>query len=222
MPGALADNPHHRPHRLASLLSVVGVLFVAANVGSIMMPTLVKDAPVLLLVLSSRNRHLLLTVGAGIDALPYFMVASLRLTAAAIPFYLLGRWYGDSGLRWLERQAGGVPTTISWIERGYRRAGDVVLFLMVGSNLVCLLAGQRRDSPRRFATVFGLGVLARLCFFWFLGKAMKDFLNTIIDWIQRYQWWLVAIFFLTTVVQSYRRSAAAAKEEPPHEVDEAR
>lgn len=221
MPGALADNPHHRRHRLASLLGIVGALLVAANVGSIMMPTLVKDAPVLLLALSSRSRHLLLTVGAGIDAIPYFVVASLRLSAAAIPFYLLGRWYGDSGLRWLERQAGGMPATISWVERGYRRYGDIVLFFMVGSNLVCLLAGQRRDSPKRFALVFGAGVLARLCFFWIVGKAFEDFLTDVVDWIGRYQWWLVGAFFLLTVFQSYRRSAATAEEEPPHEVDEA-
>jgi hypothetical protein len=220
MPGALADNPHHRRHRLASLLGIVGVLLVAANVGSIMMPTLVKKAPVLLLLLSSRNRHLLLTVGAGIDAVPYFVVASLRLSAAAIPFYLLGRWYGDSGLRWLERQAGGMPATISWVERGYRRFGDIVLFLMSAATS-CACWPPAHDKPQRFAVVFAAGVLARLGFFWFVGKAFEDFLTKVIDWIQRYQWWLVAIFFLLTVVQSYRRSAATAEEEPPHEVDEA-
>jgi membrane protein DedA with SNARE-associated domain len=217
---ALADNPHHRPHRLALLLGFVGVLFTLAQVGTILSPTLVNTHPALLLAMSSRNRHLLFAVGAGIDPLVYALVASLRLTAAAVPFFLLGRWYGDSGLRWLEKQAGGTPASIRWVETGFRKAGEAILFFMVGSNLVLLLAGASRKPPRRMAVVFGAGVAARLVFFWVVGKAFEDLLKQILDWIQRYQWWLVAGFFLLTVVQSVRRAARTADEVPPHEAEE--
>jgi membrane protein DedA with SNARE-associated domain len=218
--GALADNPHHRPHRLATLLGVVAVLLVMSNVGSILAPTLVNDHPVLLLALSARNRHLLFAVGAGIDPLPYVVVSALRLTAAAIPFFLLGRWYGDSGLRWLEKQAGGTPASIRWVESGFRKAGEIVLFFMVGSNLVLLLAGSSTKSVKRCAIVFALGVAARLGFFWVMGKAFEDVLKDILDWIQKYQWWLVIGFFALTVVQSFRRAASTSEEEPPHESGE--
>ncbi len=203
--------------RLAVLLAVIGALLVASNVGTIFSASLVKDHPVALLALSARNRHLLLTVAAGIGALPYALVSFARLLAPAIPFFLLGRWYGDRGLRWLERQAGGTPASIRWVERGFDRAALPLVFLMPGSNLVCLLAGGRRIASRTFALVLAAGIAVRLAFFWFLGKALKDPLTTLIDWLTRYQWWIAGAFFALTVAQSMRRASAALAQLPDEE-----
>jgi hypothetical protein len=147
--------------RLAVLLAVIGALLVASNVGTIFSASLIKDHPLALLALSARNRHLLLAVATGIGAVPYAVVSFARLLAPAIPFFLLGRWYGDRGLRWLERQAGGTPASIRWVERGFDRAALPLVFLMPGSNLVCLLAGGRQIASRTFALVLAAGIAVR-------------------------------------------------------------
>jgi membrane protein DedA with SNARE-associated domain len=200
--------------RLGVLLGVIAALLVASNVGTILSATLVKEHPVALLALSARNRHLLLAVAAGIGAVPYVLVSFARLVAPAISFYLLGRWYGDRGLRWLERQAGGTPATIRWVERGFDRAALPLVFLMPGSNLVCLLAGARQIAVRTFAVVLAVGIAVRLVFFWFVGKALQDPLEKVLDWLTRYQWWVAGAFFALTMAQSFRRAAAAVRELP--------
>jgi membrane protein DedA with SNARE-associated domain len=200
--------------RLAILLGIIAALIVASNVGTILSASLVRDHPVALLALSARNRHLLLTVAAGIGAVPYVLVSFARLVAPAVPFYLLGRWYGERGLRWLERQAGGTPATIRWVEKGFDRAAVPLLFLMPGSNLVCLLAGSRAMAARTFAITLVTGILARLAFFWFVGKAFQDPLEAVLDWLTKYQWWIAGAFLLITMAQSFRRASVAVKQLP--------
>lgn len=203
--------------RLAILLGIIAALIVASNVGTILSASLVRDHPVALLALSARNRHLLLTVAAGIGAVPYVLVSFARIVAPAVPFYLLGRWYGDRGLRWLERQAGGMPATVRWIERAFDRAAVPLLFLMPGSNLVCLLAGSRQMAARTFGVTLATGILVRLAFFWFVGKAFQDPLETLLDWITKYQWWIAGAFLILTMAQSFRRASAAVKQLPANE-----
>jgi membrane protein DedA with SNARE-associated domain len=210
--------------RLALLLSIVGALLVASNVGTILSAGLAKDHPLTLLALSARNRHLLLAVAAGVEAVPYVVVSFARLLTPAIVFFLLGFWYGDRGLRWLERQAGGTPASIRWVERWFDKASLPIVFLMVGSNLVCLLAGARRLPARLYIIVLTAGILVRLAFFWFLGKALQDPLEVVLDWLNRYQWWIAGAFLAITLVQSFRRAAVAAKElaAPGADADEGR
>jgi membrane protein DedA with SNARE-associated domain len=203
--------------RLAVLLGLISALLVASNVGTILSATLVRDHPVALLALSARNRHLLLTVAAGIGAVPYVLVSFARLVAPAVAFFLLGLWYGDRGLRWLERQAGGTPASIRWVERGFDRAAVPILFLMPGSNLVCLLAGARHMAARTFAIVLATGIITRLAFFWFMGKVFQDPLETVLDWLTRYQWWVAGAFFVLTMAQSFRRASIAVRELPSRE-----
>src|SRR5437763_4882996 len=123
-PAADAPVPAALPARvergkLALLLGLIAALIVASNVGTILSASLARDHPTALLALSARNRHLLLAVAAGIGALPYTAISFARLLVPAVAFFLLGSWYGDRGLRWLERQAGGTPATIRWVERAF-------------------------------------------------------------------------------------------------------
>jgi membrane protein DedA with SNARE-associated domain len=200
------------------LLAFITTLLVAANVGTILSANLVNHHPLVLLALSSRNRHLLLAVAAGIDPIPYGIVAFVRILAAAVPFFLLGRWYGDRALRWLDRQPGGTPSTIRWVERVFDRAADPLVFFMPASNLVCMLAGARSRPVTRFAALVAVGIMARLVFFWVLGKALEKPLDRVLAWIQRYQWWLAGAFLLVTIVQSTRRAAAVADDLPTEDV----
>jgi membrane protein DedA with SNARE-associated domain len=200
--------------RLGLLLGSIAALLVASNIGTILSANLAQDHPAALLALSARNRHLLLAVAAGIGAVPYVVISAVRLAIPAVLFFLLGTWYGDRGLRWLERQTGGTPKTIKWVERWFDKAQLPIVFLMVGSNLVCLLAGARHLATRTYAVVLAAGILARLVFFWFVGKAFQEPLDVVLDWLTRYQWWIAGAFLAITLAQSFRRASAAVKDLP--------
>jgi membrane protein DedA with SNARE-associated domain len=211
VPAAPAVEPEHVPldRRLLSvLLSAYVALVIAANIGSILAPSLVNDQPALLLALSARNRHLLLTVAADINAIAYWVIGGARLAVAGAVCFLLGRHFGERGLAWVERQTNGeLPATFVWLERAVDRAGAALVVLMPASNVVAALVGVRRMTPRRFAVLLALGIVIRLATFWFLGVTFEEPLDKLLDWIDRYQWWLVGAFLLLTLLSSLQRTS---------------
>jgi membrane protein DedA with SNARE-associated domain len=203
--------------RLGLLVGSWGALVVLANIGTVLSPRLVNSNPPLLLLLSARNRHLLLTVAADIDPVAYVVTAAPRLALAAVICFFLGRFHGAAALEWIERQTQGeLPATFRWIERGVDRAGGALLVLMPGSNVVCTLVGMRGMAVRRFAVLLAAGIVVRLASFWVLGKAFEEPLDKVLDVIERYQWWLVGAFFVVTLITSARRSTRI---QPPRAPD---
>ena len=203
-----------KDRRLPLLLGTFAVLVAMSNIGSFSAPALIRREPALLLALSSRMRHLLFAVPAGINPIAYAVVPVLRLSAAAVLCFVLGYWYGDRGAGWLERQLGDdKPATLRWIEKGMDRFGWLMVLLMPASNVVCALAGYRRMNPRRFVAFLLAGIAFRLAWIWVAAKQFESQLETALDWIDKYQWWLVAGFFGITLVQSFRRAARQAQTE---------
>lgn len=214
-PGDPARQRRER-QRLGLLVGSWVTLVVLANIGTVLAPRLVTSNPPLLLLLSARNRHLLLTVAADIDPVAYAATAAPRLALAAVVCFLLGRYHGAAALEWIERQAQGeLPATFRWIERGVDRAGWLLLVLMPGSNVVCTLVGMRRMAVRQFAVLLATGIVVRLVTFWVLGRAFEEPLDKVLDFIERYQWWLVGAFFVVTLLSSVRRSTRVQPPRPP-------
>ena len=183
-------------------------MVVCGQIGAIFFPTLIKNSPALLLALSSRMRHLLFAVPAGINPIAYSAIGFLRLSAAAWVCFGLGYSYGDRGVAWLERQVqGDTPATFRWMQIAARKAASPLTFFMPGSNIVCALVGQTRMRPRRFALWISLGIAFRLIWIWIAARLFDDVLRRILDWVERYQWWLVAAFFLLTVLQTMRKAS---------------
>ena len=121
-------------------------------------------------------------------------------------FFLLGRWYGDPALQWLEAQGGrrARRSQLRWIERKFAQ-----LRLPARRDH----AEQRHLPVRRHRRACGLARSGRsTCsarsggssFFWFLGKAFNDPLTTFLDWVQRYQWPLLALSVGIVMVQAFR------------------
>ncbi len=210
------ENLGRRDRRLMLLVSAFAVLVACTQVGAIIAPSLVRHNPALLLALSSRLRHLLFAVPADINPVAYSIIGFLRIAVAAWLCYAIGYWYGDRGFRWLEHQVGGEPpATLRWMQRGASRAGGPLVMFMPGSNIVCALVGQRRMTIRRFAVWSSLGIAFRLAWVWVAARLFDTQLRRALDWIEKYQWWLVAAFFLITIVQASRR--AASPPAPPAE-----
>jgi len=195
--------------RLRVLLGLYAAMYIAANIGSVLAPRLVKRSPEVLLATSSRIRHLLFSVPAGINPAAYGVIGFARLMLAAVVCFLLGRWYGTRGFAWLDRQMGDRrPATLRWLEAGADRVGWLFVLLMPGSNIVCALVGHRRMNPKTFFTMVTIGIALRLWWVWLAAKHWESELKDALDWIGKYQWWLIGGFLAITFIQSVRRARA--------------
>ena len=201
-----------RDPRLQVLVLVYVALYAAANIASVTAPRLVKRSPELLLAGSSRIRHLLFAVPAGIPTPAYAAIGFVRLFLAGSVCYLLGRWYGGRGFAWLDRQLGNQrPATLRWLERATDRVGWLFVLVMPGSNIVCALVGHRRMAPRPFFSMLVIGTALRLWWVWLAANHWESELKDALKWIGKYQWWLIGGFLAITLAQSYRRTRAVER-----------
>ena len=198
--------------RVRQLTIAFGVLIACANVGSFTAPSLLKHSPELVLALSSRIRHLLFSVPAGINPVAYALIGYARLMLAAAICYELGRLVGHRVFAWFDAQLDGDrPATLRWIERSVQRVDWLLVLLFPGSNIVCFLVGRRDMGQRRFFTLASIGISIRLTWVWFAAKQFESELKTALDFVDRYQFWFVGLFLVLTIVPSVRKSIAAEK-----------
>lgn len=186
-----------RGRRLALLTVPIAVLSVAGILAAAFTPVLVREAPLLLLVLESRNRYLLL-VAARVELVPFVVVGVLRRLASDPFFYLLGRWYGERGVDWAQRRA-GAGTWAQTVTRVYGRLAVPAVLLFPGA-LVCVLAGATGMPPRRFVTLNLTGSVAAVVGLRLLAEAAAGPLDAVVDFSDRNAGWLTAVFATVTVV----------------------
>jgi membrane protein DedA with SNARE-associated domain len=208
--------------RLTLLGWAVGISFIVANIGTIFSAKLVKSHPAILLALSSRNRHLLLVKGTGIGIVPFALIPLVRLGGVALAYFLLARDYGDRGKAYMEREAGGLPSTVAWAERVFDKIGPSALILFAGSQLAWLMAGLRRISLKTFVAFEVIGILARVAFFWFLGERFKPQIERSLKVIGKFTWPLTVLLIATVIYQtqkSMKRSEAQRAKKTSQEGD---
>jgi membrane protein DedA with SNARE-associated domain len=174
-----------RRRRLALLLAPISCLVVASMVGSALAPTLIVEHPAWLLVLDARIRHVLL-VANQLDAVPYYLIGTLRLTLADPLFYLLGYWYGEAALAWVDNNSGSVGRLLRVVERFFGKASYPLVFL-APNNYICLFAGASRMTPPVFLVLNVSGTVTRLVLLRLLGDVLEDPLDTVLDFIARNQ-----------------------------------
>lgn len=193
-----------------AVLSLTTILFVIGTIGSNIGPALVDENPTLVLALSSRNRNLFGSV-PYIDPFAYWTIGFVRVLIAGVALYLVGRWYGTRALAWVEGNMGELPAIYRWMERAVDRFGWLALVAMPGSNVVCLLLGHRRMAPARFLVLIAIGIVIKLAVLWAGGQIFEDQIRQFLDWIERYQWWVVAGLFALSFLQSARRGRPSAE-----------
>jgi hypothetical protein len=191
---ATHPEPAERPkpvvgRRQLALLAVPMTIFaITANVGNALAPTLIVDRPVLLLVLAPRLRWLLLA-SPRLDAIWFYLIPLARTGAILTTYYLLGRWYGDWAVRWLEERARNSARPLLWMERNFHRARWPVAFAFPG-NLVALLAGADRIAMPLYLLVALSSMTLRLVLVRYLATVFEGPLLTVLDWVGRNQLWL--------------------------------
>jgi membrane protein DedA with SNARE-associated domain len=195
------------PRRAVPLLvGPIVVMVVMTNLGNIFWPTLLTERPWLLLLLNSQNRYLALATNK-LDPLPYYGIGMFRLLLPDPFFYLLGFWYGESVLRWVEAKSETYGGTLRMIEKAFDKASWVIVSVFP-NNYVCLIAGTARMSPVLFVVLDVVGTAGRLVLFRLFGVAFADQLDAITNFIGNYRWPLTIISFALVallVVRDYRR-----------------
>lgn len=187
-----------------AVLAITSLLFVAGTIGSNIGPALVDERPLFVLTLSSRNRNLFGSVPFT-SPLPYFLIGFVRILAAALALYFVGRWYGDRTVRWVENNVGEMPAIYRWVERAVGRAGWLAAILMPGSNVVCVLLGHRRMPFRQFLGLISIGIVVKLAVLRIAGNIFEDQVRWLLRSIEDYQWWVVIALFGLSAMQMRKR-----------------
>ena len=140
-PPAAGEGGRERPdrRRLSLLLTPIIILTALAYVGDFVWAGLVEKHPLWLISLNTRKRYLALVV-PHTDPIPYYLVGTLRQVISDPLFFLLGRWYGDAGVRWLERKLGEGGSMVRFMERGFAKASWPMVAIFPNA-LICMLAG---------------------------------------------------------------------------------
>ena len=178
------------PHTLKLLVAPVIALVVCSNVANVMWPTLQEDHPLLLIALSSINRYLIL-VSDQLDALSYYGVGTLRLLVSDPLFFLLGYWYGDRALAWMDQKA---PTYGPMLRRAQHVFGKAAwpLVVIAPNNFICLFAGAAGMRISMFLGLNLMGTLGRLYLIRRLGETFESPIDGFQELVAEYRWWFIA------------------------------
>lgn len=191
--------------RLWLVLGPLIVLVIAAQIGDAFAPTLAVENPLLLIALNARNRNLVLVTNS-LDALSFYTVAFFRLLASDPLFYILGFWYGDAGVKWVERRSSSFGGMLRTWERMFQKAAWP-LVAIAPNNFICLFAGAAGMPPAIFLTLNVVGTAVRLYLIRILGEAFEKPIEAILDFIREYRLPLTALsitLVLVTVVLDRR------------------
>lgn len=197
-----------RPTR-RQLLFVVGPivgLVVAAYVGDALTTSWADRHPLALTLLNARTRVLVLTTNQ-LDAWSFYLAAGARLLLSDPLFYLLGFWYGDGALQWVERRSRSFGEQVRLYERAFSKAA-YPLVVVAPNPWICLFAGA---SGMRLPIFFALnitGTLGRLYLIRRLGEAFESPISSVLEFFARYRLPLLvlSVALVAFVIWNDRRS----------------
>jgi membrane protein DedA with SNARE-associated domain len=173
---------------------VVGLLIafvVASNLGNLLLSVLVTERPLLFIALNAQNRNLALASGE-LDALSFYAVGFLRLVGPDPLFFLLGRWYGDAAIRWMERRAPSYGELLRILEGWFDKARLVVV-AVAPNNPVCLFAGAAGMTWGAFVAANVVGTIGRLVLIRTFSGVFESQLGSLRSFIGEYRWQVLAV-----------------------------
>jgi membrane protein DedA with SNARE-associated domain len=181
---------------LVLLVTPIAIATAAGTVGNALLPTLLRTHPLLLIGLDARNRQLLL-VTSKVSFLSFMVVGTLRRFVSDPFFYGLGRAYGDTAIRWIEKRSGNAGGYIRTVERLFHRA-DWLFVLVWPGALVCTLAGATAMNIPLFVALNLVGTVAVVYLLWASGDIFQGPVTAVSDFISNNYIWLTALSVLLT------------------------
>ncbi|HEX2849912.1 MAG TPA: hypothetical protein VHN98_05145 [Acidimicrobiales bacterium] len=176
---------------LALVLVPIVVMTALAYVGDIAAAGLVERHPLWLIALNTRKRYLALVV-PHTDALSFYVVGTLRQLLSDPFFYLIGIWYGDAGVRWLERKLGDGGLLVTWMERGFMKAAWPMVALFPNS-LICMLAGASGMPAWLFLLLNVGGTVVSMVVLRAFGDVFSSPLAAVTHFLDHYRWPIIAV-----------------------------
>jgi membrane protein DedA with SNARE-associated domain len=218
MPGASDEHPRPaRPLPSRTKLTLVAIpivgLIILSNVGDALAPDLVNSHPLRLLAMNARNRNLILVTN-NLDAPSYYIVGTLRLLLADPLFFLLGHWYGDTAIHWMERRTKSFGSMLRQMEGWFAKAAYPIVFI-APNQYICLFAGAAGMSVVGFFVANISGTLVRLYLIRRLGEAFEAPIDDVLEWIRDYRTPLLVIsiaLFAVIMINELRRETSGLEE----------
>jgi membrane protein DedA with SNARE-associated domain len=166
-----------------------------------------------LLAMNARNRNLILVTN-NLDAPSYYIVGTLRLLLADPLFFLLGRWYGDTAIQWMEHRTKTFGSTLRQMEGWFAKAAYPVVFI-APNQYICLFAGAAGMSVAGFFVANISGTVVRLYLIRRLGETFEAPIDDLLDWIREYRTPLLVIsigLFAMVMIRELRRESSGLEE----------
>lgn len=184
--------PARRPrHHLVLITAPIIVLLIASNLGNALFPSLVTNHPLLLIALNPSNRNFIFVAGR-VDPFSYYLVGTVRLLAPDPFFFLLGRWYGEAAILWMERRTPTYGQLMRTLERWFAKA-RWPLVTTIPNNPVCLLAGASAMAVTVFVVLDVVGTIGRLVLLRVVGRAFQAPIDWLLHLISEYRLPLLAL-----------------------------
>lgn len=186
-PASEQETQHEPVDRRRLLMVVVPIiaLVIASNIGDALATTLATSNPLALVALNARSRNLILVTNS-LDAVSYYGVATLRLLLSDPLFFLLGMWYGDAAVTWMEKRTRTWGSSLRQMERWFHKAAYPLVFL-APNNVICLLAGAAGMSVTAFFVVNLAGTVVRLYAIRRFGEAFEAPIEDVLDFLAEYR-----------------------------------
>ncbi len=189
-PGGHVDSVRAHPgppnRRVRNLvIGALVTLVLAGYVAAGLLSYLLTEHPLVFIGLSSSNRNLALA-SADLSVWSFYLVALVRLLAPDPLFFLLGRWYGDGAVRWMERKSPSYGQLLRQLERWFEKARYLVV-VIAPNNPVCLFAGASTMAWAPFLVANVVGTIGRLVLIRLFSSAFENPLGAVRGFIGDYQ-----------------------------------
>ncbi|MDQ3757251.1 MAG: VTT domain-containing protein [Actinomycetota bacterium] len=195
------------------LLAPIIALTVAGTIGDWFAAAIINEHPLLQMFINPRSRYLALASNQ-IDTVPFYVVGFVRLVLTDPLFYLLGWFYGENALSWIEKRLGEDGSLVRSFERFFSKAAyPIVLFAPNG--YICAMAGMTGMRPPVFMVLNVVGTVTRLIVIRQTAAVLESPLQSVLDFIQRYQWWIVGFSIAMGVWQLTGKWRKGEKEIEP-------
>jgi len=190
-----------RPVRL-SVFALTVVSTLAGVAAAALAPILVRDHPLVLLMLQPTSAQMLLVSGKlGFGT--FVVVATVRRFIGEYAWFLLGVWYGERAVNWMKARAGSRRGLVEGTERIFPRFAPPLIFFVV-SPVISLIAGATRMRPWRFIALKLGGCFGVVLAHRFIADAASGPLAVAVRWIEGHALPLTALFTLGTVLMLFR------------------
>ena len=204
-----SDSPTDAPSRSLPkalpyvLFGIVALLTVVGTITGGAAPELLEKHPLLLVLGAPRYRWIVL-VAPKVNAFVLILVSWLRLLLSDPVYFLIGWYYGDKAMIFFESLLG--KQTMDSTRRFFQRA-TWVLSAFAAGPVICAIAGLARVKPKRFYTLDIIGTRIIAILLRLFAEALKEPLQSLIDFNKKYSRWLLIITVGVMVVALVRSAA---------------